>query len=300
MTLLPFPQRHSCVSWSEIEFIPNADFATASERNFEDVDAELYAAEEGRRPQINRNEAAATFIQAIEESRVLTFEGEQFLFKRLNFLRFRANAVRVTSAAKPSTKTLKEIPRLLQGAQENREDIARANLRLVLSIARRLSSASNDFDEVVSDANGILLNAIDKFDFSRGDRFSTYVIHAIQGHLYRCIGRNCKRSSRARLANHAVETIAVDSITDTSPSAADVLMAAEAVIDKLDDVLDEREQRIICGRFGLNETGQTSTLRELGVELGLSKERVRQLQLFALEKLVEVARLFESSFVPHS
>ena len=239
-------------------------------------------------------------MQAIEESRILTFEGEQFLFKRLNFLRFRANAIRITLSAKPPKRTLKEIERLLQGAQEAREDIARANLRLVASIARRLSSTSDNFDEYVSEANGILLNAIDKFDFSRGYRFSTYATHAIQRHLYRYIGRTSKRSSREKLVSDSVEAVAVDSSDDTGPSAADVLIAAEAVLDQLDDVLDDRERLIICGRFGLNEAGHTSTLRELGAELGLSKERVRQLQLFALEKLAEVARPFESSFTPHS
>jgi RNA polymerase primary sigma factor len=287
------------VSQSEIKFIPNADFATASEQDFEDVDVKLYAAEEGRCAPVDRNEAASTFMQAIEESRILTFEGEQFLFKRLNFLRFRANAIRITLSAKPPKRTLKEIARLLQGAQEAREDIARANIRLVASIARRLSSTSDNFDEYVSEANGILLNAIDKFDFSRGYRFSTYATHAIQRHLYRYIGRTSKRSSREKLVSDSVEAVAVDSSDDTGPSAADVLIAAEAVLDQLDDVLDERERLIIRGRFGLNEAGHTSTLRELGAELGLSKERVRQLQLFALEKLAEVARPFESSFTPH-
>ena len=286
------------LSNSQIKFIPNDDFETASEQDFDQVDIELYAEEEGRREPVGRNEAAATFIQAIEESRILTFEGEQFLFKRLNFLRFRANALQVTLSAKRPKKTLKEIERLLAGAQETREDIARANLRLVTSIARKLSSGPDQFDEFVSEANGILLNAIDKFDFSRGYRFSTYATHAIQRHLYRYMGQTSKRRSREKLVNESVEAAASDSADENEPTAADVLVAADAVLERLDDVLDERERIIIRGRFGLNESGQVSTLRELGAELGLSKERVRQLQLFALEKLAEVAKPFESTFTP--
>lgn len=286
------------MSHPEIRFIPNEEFASASEQDFQEVDIELYTAEEGRSAAVDRNEASATFIQAIEESRILSFEGEQFLFKRLNFLRFRANALQVSLTTKRPRKTLKEIARLLQAAQDTREDIARANLRLVVSIARKLSSCPNDFDEYVSEANGILLNAIDKFDFSRGYRFSTYATHAIQRHLYRYIGRRSKRSSRELGMNESLESLATDASDDSEPSARDVLVAAEAVLERLDEVLEERERVIIRSRFGLNEAGHTSTLRELAAELGLSKERVRQLQLSALEKLAEVARPFESTFKP--
>ena len=144
-------------------------------------------------------------MQAIDESRLLTFEGEQFLFKRLNFLRFRANALQVTlPPRKPPRKTLKEIQRLLNEAEETRSQIVHANLRLVTSIARRIAPTPDDFDEFVAEANTILVNAIDKFDFSRGYRFSTYATHAIQRHLYRYINRAGKRRQR--------ETASQDSI----------------------------------------------------------------------------------------
>ena len=286
------------LSDDEIQFIPNDDFTSASEEDFRQLDVQLYAEEEGRAAAFDRKDAAVSFLQAIDESRLLTFEGEQLLFKRLNFLRFRANAIKVTLPdRRPPKKLIREIDRLLAEAAATREEIARANLRLVCSIARKMSSGSPDeFDEYVGEANAILLNAIDKFDFSRGYRFSTYATHAVQRHLYRFIGRVSKRKGK-----ETDSPVSIESASDThdqadGPTHQDVMDAAETVLVRVNDVLDERERAIVLGRFGFNESGKSKTLRELGSELGLSKERVRQIQQLALEKLAEVAKPFESTF----
>ena len=286
------------LSDDEIQFIPNDDFTSASEEDFRQLDVQLYAEEEGRAAAFDRKDAAVSFLQAIDESRLLTFEGEQLLFKRLNFLRFRANAIKVTLPdRRPPKKLIREIDRLLAEAAATREEIARANLRLVCSIARKMSSGSPDeFDEYVGEANAILLNAIDKFDFSRGYRFSTYATHAVQRHLYRFIGRVSKRKGK-----ETDSPVSIESASDThdqadGPTHQDVMDAAETVLARVNDVLDERERAIVLGRFGFNESGKSKTLRELGSELGLSKERVRQIQQLALEKLAEVAKPFESTF----
>ena len=76
------------------------------------------------------------------------------------------------------------------------------------------------------------------------------------------------------------------------------MLAAEHVLARIDDVLDERERVIVLGRFGLGDNERAKTLRELGQELGLSKERVRQLQQQGLEKLAAVASPFEEEFAP--
>lgn len=283
----------------EIRFIANDDFDSACEEDFDQVDIELYAQEEGRTVPGDRSEVAATFLQAIEECRILTFEGEQFLFKRLNFLRFRAQALQVTlQGKKRPRKVIREIDRLLTAAAETREEIARANLRLVASIVRKLSSSADEFDEFVGEANIILLNAIDKFNFARGYRFSTYATHAIQRHLYRHSGKTNKRKGHETSATDSVSAAADETLEPDEPTQADVLAAADAVMARIDAVLDQRERTIIMARFGLNDSSRTSSLRELGEQLGLSKERVRQLQQQALEKLAEVAKPFESIFAP--
>jgi len=281
----------------EIRFIPNDDFRTASEDEFAQIDEDLYVTEEERNSTAGDAASAQTFHSAVDSSRLLTFEGEQLLFKRLNFLRFRANAIQVSlPQRRPPKKKLKEISRLLAEADSTREEIARANLRLVMSIARKHSSCEDQCDEFVAEANGILLYAIDKFDFSRGYRFSTYATHAIQRHLFRLVSRVQKRSQRETTESSAPESATSGDVRTDEPTAGDYLTAANSIVSRMSEVLDERETAIVVGRFGLDESGKSHSLREIGEQLGISKERVRQLLQQSVTKLAVIAEPFESTF----
>ncbi|TWU15747.1 sigma-70 family RNA polymerase sigma factor [Allorhodopirellula heiligendammensis] len=281
---------------AEIPFIPHADFESAHEQDFAEIDCALYV-EEDDRAVGDVGHAAANFLTAVEECRILTFEGEQFLFKRLNFLRFRAHALTATlrNQRRPR-KTQAEIGRLLDEANDTREEIARSNLRLVSFVCRKISSSSDEFDEFVAEANPILLNAIDKFDFSRGYRFSTYLTHAVQRHIARLIGRACKRRSHELSDGNETLYWAAATVDSDQPSAADLLAAATVVLKEMDEVLDARECFIVRGRFGLDGSEKGKSLRALGDEVGISKERARQILYQSLEKLAKVAQPFESMF----
>lgn len=280
---------------SEIPFVDHEDFESVTERDFQQIDFDLYAEEDGR-PTRNRVHASENFLAAVEESRILTIEGEQFLFKRLNFLRFRANALQATvRTQRRPKKTEKEIRRLLDEASDTREEIARANLRLILSIVRKHSTSTDEFDEFVAEANAILLNAIDKFDFGRGYRFSTYLTHAVRRHTFRLIDRNIKRRVREQAGSETVSATAT-AIESDGPADAEVLSATTMIMDRMDQALDKRECFIIRGRFGLDGSEQGKSLRVLGDELGISKERARQILNQSLEKLAKVAKPFESTF----
>ena len=283
-----------------ISFIPNESFETTTERDLRRGDVELYREEESGAGSLDPESVASSLLTALQQSRRLTFEGEQLLFKRLNFLRFRASAIQNSvNPKRPSKRKLAELERLLSEARQVRDDLAEANLRLVASIAGKLAISREEFDEFFAEGNGILLYAIDKFDYARGYRFSTYVTHAVRRHLYRVIDRRKKRSKRefARepdiLINAVTAAPAPDAIADQEVEA-----AAAVVIAKIDQTLDERERFIIRGRFGLDGSGRGQTYSYLGEQLGLSKERVRQLFQRAIEKLQEVARPFESTLAP--
>lgn len=281
---------------AEIPFIPHADFASACEQDFAEIDCTLYV-EEDDRPVRDASQAAATFLTAVEECRILTFEGEQFLFKRLNFLRFRAHALTATlkNQRRPQ-KAKSEIQRLLDDANDTREEIARANLRLISFVCRKMSTSNDEFDDFVCEANAILLNAIDKFDFSRGYRFSTYLTHAVQRHIARLIGRASKRRSREFCDGNETLSWAADGHDSDQPSQADLLAAATVVLREMEQILNERECFIVRGRFGLDGSEKGKSLRALGDEIGISKERVRQILYQSLEKLAEVAQPYESMF----
>lgn len=284
----------------QIRYIPNESFSSTTESDLEAIDVELFAVEDREPGSLDPGQVAASLLSALQQSQLLTFEGEQFLFKRLNFLRFRASAIQAGMDSKrPARKKLKEMSRLLDEAADVREQIVTSNLRLVVSIANRLSISPEEFDDFVAEGNGILLYAIDKFDYARGYRFSTYLTHAVQRHLYRVIDRKRKRAQRefAQERHHLQQEPSVE-IDSLEPTQSEIKEAAAAIISKIDETLDEREGFIIRGRFGLNGSGQGSTYSVLGNELGLSKERVRQLYQKAIGKLGEIAKPFESIFAP--
>lgn len=283
----------SGLSQQEIRFIPNDSFGSATEQDFVEIDVQLYMAEDDRPDGQDRRTTAEAFLMTVQQSRILTKEGEQFLFKRLNFLRFRANALQSTLRnRRTAKKTQKEIDRLLVKASETREQIACANLRLITSIVRKLSSSNDEFDEFLAEANAILLNAIDKFDYDRGYRFSTYATHAVQRHTFRLIERQRKRRGRESSDSELIQSAPALRVENSNDK--QILDAFDEIVGCFDTVLDEREQYIVRGRFGLDGDGKGKSLRVIGDELGLSKERVRQLLQQSIEKLAEIAKPLES------
>jgi RNA polymerase sigma factor (sigma-70 family) len=136
---------------------------------------------------------------------------------------------------------------------------------------------------MISTGNLILIKAAERFDYSRGFRFSTYATHSVQRELYRSSGK--RQNLRLTEVSTAPE-ILLESVEDRSDVRGyeEQDRRVDYVRSLIEKVLPEREQRVVISRFGLeSDTGKT--LREIGDAMGLSKERVRQLQLRALERL---------------
>ncbi|TWU11792.1 RNA polymerase principal sigma factor HrdB [Symmachiella macrocystis] len=217
---------------------------------------------------------------------LLTAEGEAALFRKMNYLKYRANLCRVAlDPDRPQRKLTQNLRRFLEAADGVRNLLAESNLRLVVSIARRFAGPRFSFEELVSEGNMILMKAIEKFDYSRGYRFSTYATHSVQRHFFRHF-RNAKRRNTHEVA---MADEYLNELSDNSEQESDKFEFSDAqvgeILAQLDEQLDEREQYIIQERFGIGPSGTARTLQSLSQELHVSKERVRQLHHKAIAKL---------------
>jgi RNA polymerase primary sigma factor/RNA polymerase sigma factor len=167
---------------------------------------------------------------------------------------------------------------------QTKNQIIQANLRLVVSIAKRHVSTSDDFFALVSDGNMSLIRAAEKFDYDRGNKFSTYASWAIMRNYARTIPDDFRQRERFRTSQD--EAFAVQQDERAIPSKEETAqMLRERQIEKILARLDEREQTIIINRFGLDRRQEPKTLKEVGSQLGVTKERIRQIEARALGKL---------------
>jgi RNA polymerase sigma factor (sigma-70 family) len=237
-----------------------------------------------------------SYLASLYEVPLLTAEQERHLFRKFNFLKHQASRLRQQllnaegklDPQRARTSLLDEIERLHQEAVATKNEIIRRNLRLVVSIAKRHVGARDDFFELVSDGNMSLIRAVEKFDFARGNKFSTYASWAIMKNFARTIPDENKHRDRFRTSGGEVFTTTEDTRSDfyvqeTAQS------LRESQIEKILNRLDEREQTIIVKRFGLNRGTEPLTLKEVGDAMGVTKERVRQIEARALTKLRHAA-----------
>ncbi|MCO4770451.1 MAG: sigma-70 family RNA polymerase sigma factor [Deltaproteobacteria bacterium] len=246
-----------------------------------------------------------------------------------------------------------EVGRLcLEGTGEEqrraKDQLLKANLRLVVSIAKQYSYRGIPMSDLIQEGNIGLMRAVEKFEYHRGFKFSTYASWWIRQAIVRSIESTCRtirvpiyklevlnrlNSEKRRLGKvlgrDATRTELADAMETTIDEVDDMLrMMREPVsidrpvgedgdarlgdfISKEDEVLpgdslqwkslkkgvgralstlDPREERVIRLRFGLDAYGEKYSLEKIGKDFGLTRERIRQIEIRALQKLRHAKR----------
>ena len=275
-------QRAAKIMELQLDFIPNPVFEDQS--MVESILSELPVSAEPTR-KIKAPSGLPAYLASLYDVPLLTREQEYHLFRKMNYLKHAAAEMRDNLDIKmPSVAMMEQIEKLYEKSVDVKNKIVQSNLRLVVSIAKRHLAPNDDFFGLISDGNMSLIRAAEKFDYSRGNKFSTYASWAIMKNFARTIPDEFKHQDRFRTSNEEVFDFQQDRRADNFAMEIDQATRTDQ-IQKILHMLDQREQQIIVRRFGLDHRFEPLTLKEVGEAMGVTKERVRQLEARALSKL---------------
>jgi RNA polymerase primary sigma factor len=286
-----------------------------------------------------------TYLKSIGRTSLLTAEQEVDLAKRIEAGLYAEH--KLETEAKLSQALRRDLEDVAEDGRRAKAHMLEANLRLVVSVAKKYSDRGLSLLDVVQEGNLGLIRAVEKFDYTKGYKFSTYAmwwirqaiqrgfadsartirlpVHVlemlsklsrVERDMHQRLGREptpeelaveldrtpdqieeLLRTSRQPISLDSTigedgETSIGDLIEDVDAPEASELVDRQLLADQLRHALDAltpREATIMAMRFGLYD-GNPHTLDEIGRALGLTRERIRQLEKQSLSKLRHPSR----------
>ncbi len=229
------------------------------------------------------------YLRALYDVPLLTPEQERDLFRRYNYLKYKADRLRKKlDLNRVQAGRLKEIEKLLLQANGVKNRLVRSNLRLVVSVAKKHLGGPQTLFELISDGNLSLMMAVEKFDYALGNRFSTYASWAIIRNFARSVPKERYQLDRFATGHEGLLDVA-SAMKSYDPNDLNLSELRES-IDVVLTQLKPRERAILIDHYGLDDDGRSMTFDQLGRSMGISKERVRQIEIQALRKLRKILR----------
>jgi RNA polymerase primary sigma factor len=219
---------------------------------------------------------------------LLTKEQEQHVFRKMNFLKHKLHKFQESlDPAKTRVADLLRIEELREEIKKCRDLLISCNQRLVYAQAKQRLAPGDNIDDLWSDGNMSLMRAVEKFDYARGNKFSTYATWAIMKNFARSIPDAKTHRQRYMTGHDELFEAKADVRTDEQEvlAAAD---AAKARVARLLDHLDARTRDVIRMRTGIDGS-EEMTLEQIGQHFGITKERVRQINVRGMKQLREWA-----------
>ena len=215
----------------------------------------------------------------------LSAPDEARLFLRYNYARFRLGELIKAQAKRRTLPRAKDMVLWYQRMTRLRAGLVQANMPLVLSMAKQTTIGNVEFAELVGEGNMALLRSVEKFDVSRGFKFSTYACRAI----LKSFSRAARKTSRYRKlfpTEYDPELDRADyDVMKDELQRRDSVEALREVLTRNLARLNATERIVLVERFALESRGKGKTLTETGKVVGLTNERVRQIQGRALNKV---------------
>jgi RNA polymerase sigma factor (sigma-70 family) len=216
---------------------------------------------------------------------VLSPGDETTLFLRYNYARYRLSRLIKTQRRRPTEVRAREMIRWFDRALKVRADLVRANLGLVLTMAKRMQMANVEFAELVSEGNLALLRSVERFDVSRGYKFSTYACRAIVKSFHRLATKMGRYRRHFPTGFDPNLEQSDNDIRRHETQREDYLEALSEVLGQNHADLTDIERTIVRERFAICSRAKGRSLAAIGRMIGLSNERVRQIQKAALGKI---------------